>query len=733
MIKKILLTSFILSALFTQAKKNSIWFNTLNNTKLKSQDRFISNKIEQLYWIDYAKLEAQLFNFSNNNNSIEIILPISNNQTAEFILFKSNTIHPDLAIKYGYATYRGYQKSNKSNTIVADYTTYGFRAKYQVNDDVFYLDPALKTDKNISTLYKKSEYENAKSFVCEVDNAKTEIKNYSKSNRSGAIEVIKKTYRIAVAATGEYTTFHGGTIQGALSAIITTINRVNEVYLNDIGVEFQLVANNDSIIFTNASTDPYNGSNANNMITTNTGVINQAIGSANYDIGHVFSTGGAGLAYLASTCNNSNKGGGVTGIANPVGDPFDIDYVAHEIGHQMNANHSFNACGGNGSSFAPAFEPGSGVTIMGYAGLCGSGFNIAQNSIAAFHAGNLDEMNDYVSSGRGRNCGINTPTGNNTPTLKNSLPQGKTIPISTPFELMATASDVDADIVTYSWEQIDAGPVSNPATPSGNAPLFRSFMPTTDSIRIFPRLAGILTGNNSSSFERLPTTQRNMRFRLTVRDNNILASGSENLNFQVAVTAEAGPFKVLTANESGHEMIANFQNLVEWDPANTQNAPVSADFVDIYLSTNGGQDFTPLLMNTPNDGNELVVLPSFSTQQNDCRIKIKASNSIFFDINDRNFRIIPSSVGVSENVQTTLFKVFPNPNNGQFTLQLNNREIKENTSIKIFDLKGKLVHNEVKSIKNTVILHAEHLVKGIYFLQINSGNDIQIEKLNILK
>src|SRR5690606_22782836 len=174
-----------------------------------------------------------------------------------------------------------------------------------------------------------------------------------------------------------------------LSAMVTTINRVNGIYEKELSVSLELIGDNDTLIYLNGSTDPFDANNNGGALLgqnqTNT---NTVIGAANYDIGHIFSTDGGGIAFLGCVCANNQKARGVTGSPSPVGDPFDVDYVAHEMGHQFGANHSFNACSGTESQ-QNAFEPGSGSTIMAYAGICGPVNNLQANSHDYFHITSL--------------------------------------------------------------------------------------------------------------------------------------------------------------------------------------------------------------------------------------------------------------------------------------------------------------------------------------------------------
>ena len=254
----------------------------------------------------------------------------------------------------------------------------------------------------------------------------------------------------------------------------TSMARVNGLFERDVCLTMELVPNNDQLIFFNGNTDPFTNNSGGTMLSENINTCNSIIGSANYDIGHVFSTGGGGVAYLGSPCGGS-KAGGVTGGGSPVNDPFDVDYVAHEMGHQYGGNHTQNNSCNRASS--AAYEPGSATTIMGYAGICAP--NLQSNSDDHFHNHSINEMVAFTVNGNGNTCASISATGNGVPTVSAGA-DGLTIPSSTPFELTETGSDPDGDAVTYNWEQYDLGPSTasgdnNLTNPSDNQPIFRSF------------------------------------------------------------------------------------------------------------------------------------------------------------------------------------------------------------------------------------------------------------------
>ncbi len=293
------------------------------------------------------------------------------------------------------------------------------------------------------------------------------------------------------------------------AAIVTAMNRVNEIYEQDVAIRMILVANNTSVVFT-AEPDPYTNNNGGTMLGQNTTNLNNVIGSANYDIGHVFSTGGGGVATLNGPCGGS-KARGVTGLTQPVGDAFYIDYVAHEMGHQWGANHTFNgstgSCAGGNRNATTAYEPGSGTTIMAYAGICGNQ-DTAEHSDAVFHRKSLDEIQTFSRTGNGNTCKATLAVGNLPPTAEAGA--AYTIPINTPFALTAgTATDRDgAGVLTYNWDEWDLGAAGNPNTPVGNAPIFRSFISTTTSpTRTFPQVSD-LVNNTQTIGEILPCYAR---------------------------------------------------------------------------------------------------------------------------------------------------------------------------------------------------------------------------------
>ncbi len=456
--------------------------------------------------------------------------------------------------------------------------------------------------------------------------------------------VMRRVYRAAVAANHQYiAAVGGGTVEGGLAATIVTVNRVSQVYETEMSIQLVLVPDNDLLMYPGASGDPF-GSNGTGVISNSTSVISAAIGVANYDIGHVLTTGSGGVAWLGVVCNAGSKGRGTTGLPNPVGDAFYIDYVAHEMGHQFGGNHPFNGtvsnCSGGNRNGATAYEPGSGSSIMAYAGICGAD-NLQTHSDPYFHAISLQEITNFTN-GAG-NCSANTSNPNQAPVIDTAnLPTGYTIPARTPFVLAGAAVDADEDdTVSYSWEEWDLGPAAPlSAGDNGSSPIFRAFAPRYIGSRVFPSLSTILTGVAVKG-ETLPTTTRTLKFRLTARDQHPGQGTSTSADLSVAVTSAAGPFKVNAPNTAVTWPQGSSQT-VGWDVAGSTAAPVSCASVDITLSADGGYTFPYVLADgVPNNGSASVVVPALSTAR--ARIAVACADNIFFDISDADFQIPPAT------------------------------------------------------------------------------------------
>ena len=368
------------------------------------------------------------------------------------------------------------------------------------------------------------------------------------------------------------------------------------------------------------------------MLAENQQLCDSLIGPENYEVGHVFGTAGGGVAG-GRVCNNG-KARGVTGLGNPIGDVFDVDYVSHEIGHQFAAGHTFNNCGGGQGG--PAYEPGSGVTIMAYAGLCG-GSNLQPNSIDQFHVGSYDQVIQYSQVANGNNCPMVTETGN-TPPMVDVGEGGFFIPYNTPFELTGTASDVDGDSLTYCWEQFDLGPPVHPDSAVGTAPLFRTWKPVNHPTRIFPRIEDLVT-NTHTIGELLPQFGRELNFRMTVRDNAIEGGGVDYDQITFFAADSSGNFRVLSPNGGQIWTVGELQTIV-WDVADSDQFPVNCYNIDILLSEDGGYTYPHLIAaDRENNGTAVITVPNIVG--NEIRIKVKASDNIFFDISNNNNIILP--------------------------------------------------------------------------------------------
>ncbi len=429
-----------------------------------------------------------------------------------------------------------------------------------------------------------------------------------------------RTYRTAIAATGEYTQFHGGTAALGLSAVVTATNRLNGVLRRELSLRLSLVAANDQLIFTNALTDPYTNSNVFEMLEENQNTLDNALGAGGYDLGHVFGTSGGGVAALAASCFTGAKGFAVSSLPVPVGDPFVVDYLAHEVGHSLGANHIFNgstgSCGPNREPSA-AYEPGSGSTIMSYSGICGAE-NLQTFSNDYFNTHSFDEITAHVHQGAGR-CG-STGGGAGVPSVQAG--PNYTIPRRTPFTLEGSGN-----AATYAWEQHDLGPPGPPNTDNGRRPIFRSFSPVASTRRTFPRLTHLLQGVERLG-ESMPNTSRDLTFRLTGRNNQ---GGVAHDEMVLRVSGGSGPFEVIEPNGQSAWTVGT-EATVQWEVAGTDQAPVSCESVDIFFSSDGGNDGFPtaLAQGVPNSGLQTVAVPDAPGEAG--RVKVACSDNIFFAV-----------------------------------------------------------------------------------------------------
>ncbi|MDR7209522.1 reprolysin-like metallopeptidase [Flavobacterium piscis] len=652
--KQLLFLFIIFSCVGIQAQSDELW-DKVNSVSISG--KIINDPASQditYYKLNEVFLKQKLSKTtskSSTDTTLEITIPNSDGVLEKFVVWESSNFEPELQAKYPeIRAYEGYGIDDKTAKIHFSFSPIGMQTMVlRPNRPSEFIEKNVKNKLEYVLFTSNSSSRLNAPLNCKTPAALIDGKNSNKTAKSTSNNQVLKTLRLALSCTGEYTAYFGGTKAGALAGMNATMTRVNGVFNKDLAVRLVLIANNDAVIYTDANTDPYSNSGAGadgawhlEVQTTLTTVL----GNNAYDIGHLFggSGGGGDAGCIGCVCVNPTsstdenaKGSAFTSPSNnvPEGDTFDIDYVAHEMGHQLGGSHTFShSIEGTGVNV----EPGSGSTIMGYAGVTND-YDIQNNSDDYFaYVSILEIQNNLVT----KSCPVSTVITNNPPTI-NAGPD-YTIPFSTPFILTGAGSDPDGDAITYCWEQNDSATstsLSNsfayPAKPDG--PLFRSLIPSDSPIRYMPSLSTVLQNRLTTKWESVSSVARTLHFTLTGRDNSISDTPQTNIDAMiVTVNPGIGPFTMTSQNTTDIGWKNGSGQTITWSVNNTNTLAGSSN-VDIKLSTDGGLTFPVILAsNTPNDGSHTITVPADITATN-CRILIQPVNNIYYALNKNTFAI----------------------------------------------------------------------------------------------
>ena len=618
----------------------------------------------RFFKFDHQQLKTEISSSKSQKTTtyspkILLMLPNENGIEEEFVLLNSPVLSPKLQSKHlNIKTFVGSSKSRPNVKARVSYSALGLNAWIMLPDGKHHFIQPLRKTENTYFSYPRSK-RNSVSFSCktssEIENTASEVKTVNTMGERSKIASDLKTFRIAISGSGGYTKIwgdddpeNGTNEEDAFAAVISTIHRVNEVFENDFGIHLELVSDL-SLIYPDSDTDPYTSNISNQLQST----LDEVLGSENYDLGHLFAFSGSGngdAGSVGNVCQEGKKGSAFSSHpfqgsnSEPfMNDYFDIDFVAHEIGHQFGAFHTYSYAYENGSNSA---EPGSGTTIMGYAGITGPD-DVVRHSDPYFHYYSIQDVLSYVES---NTCFTSSMNENQAPVIEAG--PNLTIPSGTAYELIAIAEDPEGAPIHYCWEQLDKGQVSHdnfgPNRPIG--PQARSLPPSLSPIRTIPRMESVLTGNLTQTnprvnqaWETVSNVERRLSWGLSVRDSYRQIFGQQGqVSFDtrvLTVNAAAGPFVINSQNENRVIWEAGAREQIAWEVANTDIAPINTQTVNILLSTDGGQTFpTALASGTLNDGIAHIIVPDTVTT-NQARIKIIPNNSIYFTVNTQDIEI----------------------------------------------------------------------------------------------
>jgi subtilisin-like proprotein convertase family protein len=654
--KKNILYIFILVCCSSIRAQNQSPWKIINQASLSSFDksaRISSANKQILFRLDQETLTQSLATINSKTakkSSMEISIPNISGVMEQFLVWESSNFEPELQDKYPeIRAYAGKGISDPRASINFSLSPKGIQTMVLRAGSGSEFIEAYPEDPSLYVLFSsKMRNKGELPFVCSTEDKFLNKELTNKTSKIAANNRVFKTLRLALSCTGEYGAYHGGTEAKALAAMNATMNRVNGILNKDLAVRLQIIPNNGLIVYTNADTDPYSdaaqGAGEQKWSKELQDNLTNTIQTGNYDIGHLFGASGGGgnagcigcVCVPPSTVAPNGKGSAFTSPSDgkPEGDSFDIDFVVHEFGHQLGANHTFShALEGT----IAQVEPGSGSTIMGYAGITGD-YDVQSNSDDYFAYASIKQIQDNLNT---KECPTPTTFTNSPPVI--SAGADYTIPQGTAFILKGTGADVDGDAISYTWEQNDSATSSDGAnslavSTKTDGPLFRSLLPRSSPVRYMPSYSNVLANKLTSKWESVSTVARTLHFVLTGRDNALQGTGQTNSDSTIiTVSGSLGPFAVTSQNTENGSWFQGTKETITWS-VNGSNGIAGSGNVAIKLSTDGGLTFpTVLASSTPNDGSHTITVPNMTAKN--CRILIEPTANIFYAVNSKPFAI----------------------------------------------------------------------------------------------
>lgn len=732
--KKLLFLGFVVAA----SMANAQWSEAEPTQKIiRKSDH------SKYYRLDIDQIRTQLLRAQKvGGTSVSIKIPTLDGKVERFAVNSFPVMDEELAGQYHLGSYVGVGIDDPSRYIRFSVAPNDFQSMIISNGKYEFIEPAT-ADKAFYSIHGKTG-KNGHAFTCSTKESAESVAKMQQMMAAGmtAKSGNKKfhTLRLAISVTGEYTAHFGGTA-GALAQINATLTRVNGVFEQELNLHVNMV-NAPDLIFTNADTDPY--SDVSQMCKWNYELMNTLHGGnygvtdADFDIGHLFGATGSGgnagcigcignndttttsytaleawqsgCGFYAYSSPNNYKGSGYTSPADgiPQGDSFDIDFVAHEMGHQLGDNHTFSKKEG-GTNANTYVEPGTGSTIMGYAGLWGD-MSVQPHTDPYFHSVSIDQVQANLDA---VTVDVETPIANNPPVIT-AMNTTYTIPRSTPFVLTASATDPEGDALTYCWEQVNSSDLPDGVTKAiiGNTTSganFRSWSPTSSPTRYFPKLATVLGGSvkNTTDFEAASTVARTTNFRVTVRDNKPGGQAQTAYATQTVVIGSAAPFTVNTTS-----LTPGVNSTIEWTVSGTTASPYNVANVKIDYTFDNGATWTELAASVPNTGTASVFIPASLAGKNG-HLRVSAIGNVFYAVKQATVSVL--GTGEAGNVKTV--QIYPNPVDDI----LNVTEVSAKATYEIHNAPGQLITRGVIGDGKIVV---RDLVKGIYFITIDNNGTV---------